>query len=181
METAQGEEQTIENITRRALVVNFAAIHTSSMVSSIYTYISSLNPNGLGEFQPFVHAFFYLAALPEYIGPLRAEVEEVIEREDWTKEALDEMYKVDSFIKESQRKTPLGIVSAPPSCVCFTLTETVVMTRIARKDYTFADGTRIPQGTTVSIHPTKAHHDPKTYENPEQFEGFRFAKCGSSG
>ena len=43
-----------------------------------------------------------LAALPEYIGPLRAEVEEVIERGGWTKEALDQMYKVDSFIKQSQ-------------------------------------------------------------------------------
>lgn len=33
MEAAQGEEQTIENLTRRILVVNFAAIHTSSMVN----------------------------------------------------------------------------------------------------------------------------------------------------
>ena len=35
-----------------------------------------------------MHALFYLAALPEDIGPLRAEVEEVIEREAWTKEAM---------------------------------------------------------------------------------------------
>ena len=53
-------------------------------------------------------ALFYLAALPEYIGPLRKEIEEVNEPEGWTKEVLDQMYKVDSFIKESQRKTPLG-------------------------------------------------------------------------
>ena len=33
METAQGEEQTKENLPRQALVVNFAAIHTSSMVN----------------------------------------------------------------------------------------------------------------------------------------------------
>ena len=56
------------------------------------------------------------------------------------------------------------------------LTETVVMMRVARKDYTFADGTHIPQGTTVSVNLTQAHHDPETYENPEQFEGFRLAK-----
>ena len=61
----------------------------------------------MAEFQTFVHALFYLAAVPEYVGRLREEVEEVI-REGWTKEALDQMYKVDSFIKESQRKTPLG-------------------------------------------------------------------------
>ena len=62
----------------------------------------------MAEFQTFVHALFYLAALPEYIGPLRAGVEEVIERKGRSKEALDQMDKVDSFIKESQRKIPLG-------------------------------------------------------------------------
>ena len=50
------------------------------------------------------------------------------------------------------------------------------MKRIAREDYTFADGTGIPQGTTVGVNPTQAHHDPETYENPEQFDGFHFAK-----
>ncbi|EDR01384.1 uncharacterized protein LACBIDRAFT_310984 [Laccaria bicolor S238N-H82] len=144
MEAAQGEEQTIENLTRRVLVVNFAAITRLRW-----------------EFQPFVHALFYLAALPEYIGPLRAEVEEVIEREGWSKEALDQMHKVDSFIKESQRKTSLG---------------TLVMVRIAKEDYTFADGTHIPQGTTVGVNLAQAHHDPETYENPKEFDGFRFAK-----
>ena len=40
MEAAQGEEQTIENLTRRILVVNFAAIHTSSMVNpNLYLHI----------------------------------------------------------------------------------------------------------------------------------------------
>ena len=33
MEAAQGEEQTIENLTRRVLAVNFAAIQTSSVVN----------------------------------------------------------------------------------------------------------------------------------------------------
>ena len=107
MEAAQGEKQTIEILTRRILVVNFAAIQSSSMVNpNLYLHIIPYTELIEG-IQSFVHALFYLAALPEYIGPLRAEVEEVIEREGWTKEALDQMYKVDSFIKESQRKTPL--------------------------------------------------------------------------
>ena len=29
---------------------------------------------------------------------------------------------------------------------------------------------------TVSVNSTQAHHDRETYENPEQIEGFRFAK-----
>ena len=61
-----------------------------------------------GVTQSFVHVLFYLAALPEYIAPLRAEIEEVIEREGWSKEGLDKMHKVDSFIKESQRMNPIG-------------------------------------------------------------------------
>ena len=55
-----------------------------------------------------MHAFYYLAAFPEYLQPLREEVEEVIESEGWTKAGLDQMHKIDSFIRESQRLTPLG-------------------------------------------------------------------------
>jgi hypothetical protein len=41
--------------------------------------------------------------------PLREEVEEIIQREGWTKAGLDQMYKIDSLIKESQRMHPLMI------------------------------------------------------------------------
>ena len=40
--------------------------------------------------------------------PLREEVEEVVKSEGWTKAGLDQMHKIDSFIKESQRLNPLG-------------------------------------------------------------------------
>ena len=40
MEAAQGEEQTIENLTRRVLAVNFAAIQASSVVNpNLYLHI----------------------------------------------------------------------------------------------------------------------------------------------
>ena len=108
MDEAKDEEQTVESLTRRVLVVNFAAIHSSSNVSfSMSTPLQSLTA-WRGVAQSFVHALFHLAALPEYIAPLRAEVEEVIEREGWSKEGLDQMHKVDSFIKESQRMNPIG-------------------------------------------------------------------------
>ena len=82
-----------------------------------------------------------------------------------------------STVSSSSRSETLrwDIVGAAASCVCFPLAETVLMMRVARKDYTFADGTCIPQGTTVSVNPTQAHHNPETYENPEQFEGFHVA------
>ena len=58
--------------------------------------------------QTFTHALYYLALYPEYWSALREEVENVTNREGWTKAAFDQMYKVDSFIKESQRLHPLG-------------------------------------------------------------------------
>jgi hypothetical protein len=106
MDEAKDEEKTIESLTRRVLVVNFAAIHSSSNVS--YSMSTPLQSLTAWVTQSFVHALFYLAVLPEYIAPLRAEVDEVIEREGWSKEGLDKMHKVDSFIKESQRMNPIG-------------------------------------------------------------------------
>ena len=127
----------------------------------------------MAEFQTFVHALFYLAAVPEYVGRLREEVEEVI-REGWTKEALDQMYKVDSFIKESQRKTPLG------NRECRSILCLLYADRSSRHDASCQEGLHIrgwhTYSTTVSVNPTQAHHDPEMYETPEQFKGFRFAK-----
>ena len=108
METAQGEEQTIENLTRRVLIVNFAAIHTYSIVSpNLYLHIIPCTELIGGI--PVIRACPLLfGRLTRIRWALRAEVEQVIEREGWTKDALDLMYKVDSFIKELQRKTQLG-------------------------------------------------------------------------
>ncbi len=50
-----------------------------------------------------VNALHHLAAYPEYTAPLRAEVEQVITSDGWTKTAIDKMWKVDSFLRESQR------------------------------------------------------------------------------
>jgi len=46
--------------------------------------------------------------MPEYIAPLREEIEQVSERIGWTKEGIDNMHKVDSFMRESQRINGLG-------------------------------------------------------------------------
>jgi hypothetical protein len=54
------------------------------------------------------HALFDLLSRQEYLQPLREEVEEAIQREGWTKSAIDQMSKLDSFIKESQRLHPIG-------------------------------------------------------------------------
>jgi Cytochrome P450 len=46
---------------------------------------------------------------PEYVEPLREEVDAVITEEGWTKAGIDKMHKIDSFLRETQR---LGGISA---------------------------------------------------------------------
>jgi hypothetical protein len=42
-------------------------------------------------------------AHPEYIEPLRQEIDAVITKEGWTKAGIDKMHKVDSFLRETFR------------------------------------------------------------------------------
>jgi Cytochrome P450 len=46
---------------------------------------------------------YRLLANPDYIEPLRQEVDAVINEEGWTKAGIDKMHKIDSFLRESQR------------------------------------------------------------------------------
>jgi hypothetical protein len=56
-------------------------------------------------------ALYRLLTNPEFIGPLRQEVETVIREEGWTKAGMDKMHKMDSFLRETQRVD--GISSGP--------------------------------------------------------------------
>ena len=53
--------------------------------------------------QSAAHALLDLAAFPEFIEPLREEIEGIIATEGWTKISLGKMWKLDSLLKESQR------------------------------------------------------------------------------
>ena len=53
--------------------------------------------------QRFTHALYHLAANPEYLIPLREEVESVVKVDGWTKGAMNKMRRLDSFMRESQR------------------------------------------------------------------------------
>lgn len=105
MEEASEEESTPEMLARRLLTVNFAAIHTSSMVRSSSTYLADAKTTSS---QTFTHALYHLAANPEFIGPMRQEVDAIVEAVGWSKEALGKMHLVDSFMKETLRLNGLG-------------------------------------------------------------------------
>jgi len=141
MNEAQGPERTLEALTQRMLLVNVASIHTTSFT--------------------FMHILYRLMANPEYIDPLRQEVEVVVAEEGWTKNGIDKMNKIDSFIRESQRIDSLF---------------TWGVSRLALRPFTFSNGVTIPAGTLVSLPIRPIHVDEDIYLNAEEFDGYRFSK-----
>ncbi len=57
---------------------------------------------------------YRLLAHPEYIEPLRQEVDAVISEEGWTKDGIDKMHKIDSFLHETQRLDGITLGSLGP-------------------------------------------------------------------
>ncbi|KAF8844237.1 cytochrome P450 [Paxillus ammoniavirescens] len=146
MDHPQSLDNSVRELTLRILSVNFAAIHTAS--------------------NSFTQALYNLAANPQYIQPLREEVESIVETDGWSKEALAKMRKVDSFLKESQRVEGID---------CATLVRKVM------KDFTFSDGTVVPKGTILTTASQATHLDNTFYENAEVFDPFRFAHMHDEG
>ena len=127
-------------------------------------------------------AVFDLVARPEYIQPLRDEIEQVMKEDGrdiasdgsfkFKKQSLPKLRKLDSFLKESQRLSPIGLIS---------------LTRITTAPLTLSTGHTIPKGVqvafpayTISLDPNStdvsSSHNPKSYSPPHEFDGFRFVK-----
>ncbi|KAI0080996.1 cytochrome P450 [Panus rudis PR-1116 ss-1] len=132
--------KSMETVAAMILSTNFAAIHTSS--------------------NSFTHAIYWLAACPEYMKPLREEVEAVVKEEGWTKAALQKMKKLDSFMRESLRVSGLGSLS---------------LIRKTIKPITLSTGHRIPPGHIIVATSAAMHLDEEHYPNPEVFDPFRFS------
>ncbi|KIP02162.1 hypothetical protein PHLGIDRAFT_32288 [Phlebiopsis gigantea 11061_1 CR5-6] len=126
-------------VARMLLVVNFAAIHTSS--------------------NSFTHALYHLAAAPEYLDPLRDEIEAVISEDGWTKTAIGKMWKLDSCLRESQRLNGINTTS---------------LLRKTKQSITLSDGTRIPKGATIATPVLATHLDAENFDSPATFDPFRY-------
>ncbi|KAJ7203517.1 cytochrome P450 [Mycena pura] len=112
----------------------------------------------------FTQALFHLAHEPEkYAAPLREELLAAVEEEGWTKNAMGKCVKIDSFLRESQRFNGASAVN-------------VNRLVVNPSGFTFSDGTHLPKGTFLSAATHAMHHDADNYENPDVFDGFRFAK-----
>ncbi|KAI0654307.1 cytochrome P450 [Cubamyces menziesii] len=130
-----------KDMVQRVLLVNFAAIHTSS--------------------NSITHAIYHLAERPEYLTSLREEIEPIVQEEGWTKAAMARMWKLDSFMRESQRLNGINTVS---------------LMRKAGKDIVLNDGTFIPRGTLMVTAAHSLHHDDSVYTDPDVFDPWRFSR-----
>jgi cytochrome P450 len=133
-------------IAGRILLLNFAAIHTTS-----FTLTSVLIDLAYAD--------------PAFTQELRAEVRAALDAAGgaWTKQALARMEKLDSTLRESARLN---------SFVTVGLGRTVV----APEGATTPSGLHLPQGSTLFCHAYPVFRDPAHYEAPDEFRPFRFAE-----
>ncbi|KAH8828884.1 cytochrome P450 [Flagelloscypha sp. PMI_526] len=140
LEVAQGSQRTIRDLCIRILAANFAALHTTTMTVT--------------------HALFDLATNPQYINPLREEVEAVTNEHGWSKASLHKMKKLDSLVKESSRMWGIAATSSA---------------RQVMKEFSFSNGQVIPPGYVLNFTARAIHRNEANFENPHEFKPFRFA------
>lgn len=126
------------------LSVSMASIHTTSMTVT--------------------NLIFDLAARPEYISPLLEEIRAVKATETTpylSKSAMPRLKKLDSFIKESHRMSPISLLN---------------MRRKIKQDIALHDGTLLPAGTHIAFPLNQVSYDKQLWGDPEVFDGFRCFK-----
>ncbi|KAH9474336.1 Cytochrome P450 monooxygenase 151 [Psilocybe cubensis] len=143
---ASNTEISAEDMSIRVLFISFGAIHTSTATITAALYQLCLSPGSVKE--------------------LREEIENVVASEGWSKASLGKMYKLDSYLRESQRHHFMNLFA---------------MSRVTLKDFVFSDGTVLPKGTNTTVNIVARHHDESIYPNSNIFDGFRFVRDPKEG
>jgi cytochrome P450 len=112
--------------------------------------------------QTVTHSLYNLATYPEYVQPLREEIEAVIQEQGWSKASITKMTKLDSFVKETMRLSPISACTylICHHYICSKNNSAASMRRKVLKDFTFSDGTTIPAGNILSVAASCIHTDP---------------------
>lgn len=133
-------EQSVQEIAEIQLGLTFAAIHTTTLSTT--------------------NAFYSLAAMPELIPILREEIRTVLnEHGTFTTAALQQMKKLDSFLREVFRMYPLSNTS---------------FSRKLLKPVVLSTGQLIPKGAIIMVSSLGAMNDPDTIDAPDRFDPFRW-------
>lgn len=123
------------------LGISFAAIHTTTLTTT--------------------NAYYNLAAMPELVPELREEVRTVLAAHNniFTSVALQEMKKLDSFLKETLRFHPASLISYQ---------------RKVLQPIILSNGQTIPAGVIIEVPAHAISRDPDMFPDPEKFDAFRF-------
>ncbi|KAF8900300.1 cytochrome P450 [Gymnopilus junonius] len=118
LEESEPHQRDPTKIAIRLLRVNFAGLMSTSF------------------FLPQI--LFKLALSPEYIGPVRDQIDSTIRKYGWTKEGISKMYKLDSFIREVSRLKGFSAL--------------VLHRKVMNPSgFSFHDGLTVPYGTHISV------------------------------
>lgn len=100
-----------------------------------------------------------------------------------TRETVNKLKKMDSFIREAARMNNAGLCKNPSSPQPLHLYEPVILTfglvataRHVKKKFTFSDGTVLPVGAKIGTPALIVHRDAEVYDEPDKFDGFRFSR-----
>ncbi|KAB8207568.1 cytochrome P450 [Aspergillus parasiticus] len=114
------------------------------------------------------NVLYNLAVSPEYMQPLREEIRKVISDNDGTltSRALQQMEKLESFMKETIRFFPPELTS---------------FSRQTVQGITLSSGQYIPPGTSIETPLQAIYQDDSNYTNSDTFDGLRFYKIRQGG
>lgn len=147
--TARAENRQDElepsRIAMRIMPINFAAIHTSAMTN----HCAILD---------------IFSASPDVLESLREEVARIYAEEgnQWTKQGLARMYRMDSVFRESQRYSSFA--------------QTFVQRKVVAKDgLTTPDGVYCAPGTTLAAPWLQLSRDNALHGNASDFKAFRYS------
>ncbi|KAJ5582567.1 Cytochrome P450, partial [Penicillium sp. DV-2018c] len=107
-----------------------------------------------------------LTRRPEYMQPLREEIDMMFSKLGPTVAACDGMVLMDSFLKECQRLHPPAALSAHRVCI---------------SDLKLSNGITLKQGSHVALPSGIIQRSSEYYADPESFDGFRFVKRAAAG
>ncbi|GKT48263.1 cytochrome P450 monooxygenase ATR2 [Colletotrichum spaethianum] len=125
------------------LSLSFAAIHTTSTTTT--------------------NALYTLSAMPEFVAVLREDVQQALAETNgvFTSIAMQNMKKLDSFLKECMRHYALGPVS---------------FQRQVLKTFTLSNGQVIPAGTVIEVPSIGIYTDEAFFPDADKFDPLRFYK-----
>lgn len=114
------------------------------------------------------NSLFDLAVRPEYVAPLRAEIRSVLAAHGgaFTTRGLQQMQRLDSFMKESLRLHPPLTTTSHREVV---------------RGFRLSNGQWVPRGATVELPSRAVYLDPAHYPDANAFDGLRHFRQRQGG